>query len=264
MKTNFKLAIAAISFCCVSSCQKQHSIPGDVTESDYFQAGAESLTMDSRASTSHRRRIDSTDFVNCVDNKYFPLKPGTIRYYKQVSREEGELLKRDIKVEVTKNTKKILGVSCVVVHDVVSEEGTITEDTYDWYAQDKQGNVWYFGEETRKLEDGQWITTGSWEAGVDGAVAGIIMWGNPENHIGQLYRQEYLKDSAEDRGRVVNVSSTVAIQLGTYTKCIVIEETTPLEPRLLEYKSYAPGIGNISTVLNRGGMEHEELVRIVN
>ena len=116
----------------------------------------------------------------------------------------------------------------------------------------------------KKLIDGNWITTGSWEGGVNGAIPGIIMLSNPEKHIGQIYPQEYLKDSAEDKAKVISVNSTTSIQLGTFSNCVVTEETTPLDPGVIENKYYAKGIGNISTILNVGGAEHEELIKIVH
>ncbi len=216
----------------------------------------------SRAADQQRRHIDPSDFVKGIDNPYFPLVPGTSFYYVQVFQEGNHSAVENIKIDVTYDTKVILGVCCEVVHDVVKEKGTLIEDTYDWYAQDKQGNVWYFGEDTKKLVNGTWVTTGSWEGGVNGAVPGLIMLAHPEQHIGQIYRQEYLKDSAEDKAKVISVNSTNTIQLGTYANCVVTEETTRLDPGVIENKYYAPGIGNISTILNVGGEEHEELVKI--
>jgi hypothetical protein len=244
--------------CCIvfiTACQKEstRSVP-PVTDA----SSANGLVSDGALI-----QIDPNNFVMGIDNPYFPQVPGTTYYYKQVFKEDGDLGTQDIQVDVTHDTKVILGVTCEIVHDVVREQGKITEDTYDWFAQDKQGNVWYFGEDTKALEDGQWVTTGSWEAGVNGAQPGIVMLAHPEDHIGETYRQEYLKDSAEDRAKVLSVNSTTSIQLGTFNNCVVTQETTRLEPGVKEYKYYAPGIGNISTILNKGGFEHEELVKIV-
>ena len=263
MKWN-KIFLSILIMGMVSACQKEHSIPPQLTADLSSAVLSDTNSISGNMESKGRPvRLNADDFVSGINNLYFPLKPGTIFKYKQFFRDGNDQGIENIQIEVTNNTKIIKGIICEIIHDQVFEKGILIEDTYDWYAQDKWGNVWYMGEDTKKLVEGNWITTGSWEHGVNGAVAGIIMLGHPEQHIGELYPQEYLKDSAEDKARVISCNSTASIQFGTFTHCVVTEETTRLSPGVKEYKYYAPGIGNISTILNIGGLEHEELVGIL-
>jgi hypothetical protein len=190
-------------------------------------------------------RIDTTNFVNATDigktvepNPFYPLVPGHTRVYKKGV--------ATITFKVIEFTKLIEGVTCAVVHDVVEENGTITEDTYDWYAQDKEGNVWYFGEATQKFADGVVSTEGSWTAGVDNAKPGVIMWAKPEAKVGEIYRQEYYAGHAEDISKVLSLTeSATTTATSCEGNCLLTEDTTPLEPAVLEHKFYAPGIGFI-------------------
>jgi hypothetical protein len=155
----------------------------------------------------------------------------------------------------------VAGVTCVVVHDVVLENGSPVEDTYDWYAQDAEGNVWYFGEDTKDLENGRVTTTkGSWEAGVDGAQPGIVMQADPRR--GDPYRQEYLKGEAEDMGQVVRLNASVSVPSGTYEGVVVTREFTPLEPGIVEEKYFAPNVGFVYGRTVRGGSEVTSLVSV--
>jgi len=210
------------------------------------------------------REINPSNFVKGVDNPYFPLVPGTSFYYVNRVIENGDTSYEHIKVAVTSNIKWILGVPCTVVHDVVKEDGIITEDTYDWYAQDKHGNVWYFGENTKARTDTGWTTEGSWEAGRHGACAGIAMWAHPGLHIGEIYYQEFLKGVAEDQAEVLNINSTVRIRYGTFTNCVETKEFTRLEPGVIEHKYYARNVGQLLTVMTKGGNEREVLIRITH
>jgi hypothetical protein len=256
--------LSILSACCavfIMACQKVPLQSPPVTETNSQQlSDAQAADMD--LSGNAMVHIDPDNFVTGIDNPYFPQVPGTTTYFKNVIK-DGGISVENTQIDVTHDLKLILGVECEVVHDFVKENGILTEDTYDWFAQDKKGNVWYFGEDTKALVHGQWVTEGSWEAGVNGAQPGIVMLAHPEDHIGETYRQEYLKDSAEDQATVISVNSSIAIQMGTFTNCVVTEEFTRLEPGVKEYKSYAPGIGNLSTILNKGGNEHEELTKIV-
>lgn len=185
--------------------------------------------------------LDPSSFSDIIDNPYFPLIPGTIYTY-TFTTDEG--VEEKVVTEVTSETREILGISCIVVHDQEFEDDELVEDTYDWYAQDADGNVWYMGEDTEELEDGEVISTaGSWEAGVDGAEPGIIMLASPEP--GLKYRQEFYAGEAEDLGEVVSLDNTVTVPYGTFENCLKTMETTPLEPDVLEYKFYAPGVGFI-------------------
>jgi hypothetical protein len=193
--------------------------------------------------------INPADFVMGVNNTYFPLVPGTTFVY------EGA---EHVEVHVTNATRIVMGVVCTVVRDTVSEDGAVVEDTYDWYAQDVHGNVWYFGEDSREYEDGKLKgTAGSWEAGVDGALPGIIMFGHPL--AGVTYRQEYLKGEAEDMGAVLSLNATATVPLGTFHGVLRTKDFTPLEPGVLEHKYYAPGVG---LVLEEEGSSRVELTEV--
>src|SRR5262245_40250356 len=201
--------------------------------------------------------IDPANFVATIDNPYFPLQPGTTFIY------EGQMpdgFERD-EFAVTHNTRVILGVTCVEVHDSVFTDGELTEDTLDWFAQDRDGNVWYFGENTHELEDGL-ITTieGTFMAGINGDKPGIIMKAHPA--IGDFYRQEFSLNNAEDFAQTLSLNEVVRVRAGTFNHCLKSEESTPLEPDLLEDKFYAPGVGNILTVDVHTGAT-SELVRII-
>lgn len=202
--------------------------------------------------------FDPDNFIDTIDNPYFPLKPGTVFIYRGET--EGTPT-RDV-MKVTWKTKEILGVTTTVVHDRVYEDGVLTEDTFDWYAQDKDGNVWYFGEDTRELdENGNVISTeGSWEAGVDGAEPGIIMLADPQK--GDQYQQEFAPDVAEDMAQVLGFEDSLCVRYGCFEHVLVTKEWTPLEPGVAENKYYAKGVGFIFSKMIQGGDEQLELVRI--
>jgi len=201
--------------------------------------------------------IDPANFVGQIDNPYFPLVPGTTFIYEA---QTSQGLSRD-EFAVTHNTRVIDGVTCTEVHDSVFTAGVLTEDTLDWFAQDKDGNVWYFGENTAELEDGL-ITTidGTFMAGVDGDKPGIIMKAHPA--VGDFYRQEFSLENAEDNGETLSLTESVTVPFGTFDHCLQSEETTPLEPDLLEDKFFAPGVGNVLAVDTNTG-ERTELIAIV-
>jgi hypothetical protein len=206
---------------------------------------------------SYSPSINPSEFTTNIDNKYFPLKPGTTFVYrgKTQSATEGDI------VAVTSDTKNIMGVECVVVDDKVTEDGKLTEQTYDWYAQDKQGNVWYFGEDSKELKNGKVTSTGgSWEAGKDGAKPGIIMPANPK--VGQTYRQEYLKGVAEDTARPVKLNGSTTVPYGTFHPVLVTDEWSPLEPNVAEQKYYVPGVGNVLELATKGPKERLELIDV--
>lgn len=188
--------------------------------------------------------IVPSNFVKEVTNKYFPLKPGTIFIYR--GEIDGDVER--VVVRVQQQTKKILGVECTQVRDTVTVDGEVAEDTLDWYAQDKQGNVWYFGESTQEFEDGLPVSLeGSWRGGVDGAKPGIIMKAYPS--VGDAYRQEFLLGSAEDIAEVVGVAGSATTPAASCRgTCLVTHEFTPIEPDLNEKKYYAPNVGFILEV----------------
>ena len=201
--------------------------------------------------------IDPANFVTTIDNPYFPLQPGTTFIY------GGQMpggFERD-EMAVTHNTRVIDGVTCVEVHDSVFTNNVLTEDTLDWYAQDRGGNVWYFGENTQELTDGL-ITTisGTFMAGVNNDKPGIIMKAHPA--VNDFYRQEFSLNNAEDFARTLNVNELVTVHGRTFNHCLKSEETSPLEPFVLEDKFYAPGVGTILTVDIHSGAT-SELVRVI-
>jgi len=143
----------------------------------------------------------------------------------------------------------------MVVHDVVSVDGVLEEDTFDWYAQDKQGNVWYFGEDSKEYQNGAVVSTkGSWEAGVDGALPGIMMQADPK--VGETYRQEYYKGQAEDWATVLSLVESVTVPTGSYSNVLMTNEWAGLDnPPVYEHKYYAKGVGFIMTQYVDGGFE---------
>lgn len=203
--------------------------------------------------------INPADFVETIDNPYFFLTPGA-KYIYEGQTEDG--LER-IEVEITAETREVMGVTVTIVHDAVYLEGELVEDTFDWYAQDKEGNVWYFGEDSKEIEDGQVVSTkGSWEAGVDGALPGIIMYADPAAHIGEPYRQEYYKGEAEDMAEVLNVTESASVAYGSFDNLLLTKEWNLLEPGLVEHKYHAPGVGLVLEKKVEGGSDQIELVEI--
>ena len=184
--------------------------------------------------------IDPADFVETIDNPYLPYAPGTRWVYEGES--DGEVER--IEVEVLDERREVMGISAVVVRDTVYIDDEIAEDTYDWFAQDADGNVWYLGEDTHEYEDGEPVNAaGAWEAGVGGAQPGIVMPAEPE--VGDAFRQEYFTGEAEDMGEILEVGVSRSIELGDYDDVVVMEHWTPLEPDVVEEKWYAAGVGVI-------------------
>jgi hypothetical protein len=207
--------------------------------------------------STYRPNVDPAAFVPSVTNPYFPLVPGTKLQYQETSPEGN----KTIDVVVTHDTKRILGVPCVVVHDTVRLGSQLKEDTLDWYAQDRDGNVLYFGEATQSYEsDGSVNTKGSWEAGVDGALPGIIMPATPR--VGDPCRQEYYRGKAEDMAQIVSLSETATVPYGSFSACVKTRDWSALEPDVVENKWFARGIGQVRAEIVQGGTGAEELVRV--
>jgi hypothetical protein len=198
------------------------------------------------------------DFTTRIDNPYLPMRPGSRWVYRETD-SDGSVQR--VVVKVTRRTRLIAnGVRARVVRDTVTERGRLVEDTFDWYAQDRAGNVWYMGEDTTEYENGRPVSkSGSWEAGVDGARAGIVMLARPRP--GREYRQEYYEGEAEDRARVLSLDDQAEVPAGHYTGVLTTKDWNPLEPDVLEYKLYAKGVGLVLAVHVSGGSEREELVR---
>jgi len=210
-----------------------------------------------KETSEYNPTINPADFVSEIDNPYFPLTPGKVFVYEGVK--EGANERNE--VFVTHQTKEILGVTCRVVKDRVWVDTSLAEETYDWYAQDKEGNVWYFGEIALEYQNGVIVSTeGSWEAGVDDAKPGIVMEAHPK--IGDTYRQEYLPDVAEDMAQVLGLTDSVTVDYGHFENCLKTKEWTRLSEGVVENKYYATGVGNIRTIMVQGGSDHSELVEI--
>jgi hypothetical protein len=203
--------------------------------------------------------IDPATFTTEIDNPYWPMEPGTRWTYRETDAEGGVL---KVVVTVTSETKKIAnGVTARVVRDTVTEDGAVVEDTFDWYAQDADGSIWYLGEDTAEFEKGKISSrSGSFEAGVDGALAGVALPANPEDDL--RYRQEYFAGEAEDQGEVVGVDEQVEVKAGHYEHVLMTKDTNPIEPKVLEFKFYARGVGPVFAIGVSGSSDREELIKV--
>ena len=233
------------------------SSPPASTATATTHAAASSGVIDPGDGGNYQPKVDPADFVARVDNPYMPLVPGSTWVYE--GSVDGE--RQRVKVVVRPERKRIMGISAVVVSDTVYDaDGEPVEITSDWYAQDSSGNVWYLGEDSKEIENGKVTTTkGSWEAGVDGALPGIIMLAAPTP--GKAYRQEYYRGEAEDLAEVVRLDATARVRAGSYDHVLVTKEWTPLEPKNLEEKYYAKGVGNVLMNLTAGERGRFELTK---
>jgi hypothetical protein len=201
-----------------------------------------SATSRPASSPTVRRPPPATEFVAGIDNPWLPWKVGTRWRFTGRTADGTE----HTVVTVTDRKRVVDGVATTVVHDVVRLDGALLEDTDDWYAQDTSGNVWYFGEDTKEYDGANVDTSGSWEAGVHGAVAGIAMPAHPE--IGAAYRQEFLAGHAEDEARVLATDASARVPHGRFSGLLETEDFTRLEPKADEHKFYAKGIGVVLEV----------------
>jgi hypothetical protein len=244
--------VLVLGFACTSSSpsvESPTSRPGtprqDVPSASPLPQGADEVSL------------DPAGFTSAIDHPYWPIKPGSTWVYREV---DAEGAVQRVEVTVTDQTKEILGIQATVVHDVVTEDGEVKEDTFDWYAQDAKGNLWYLGEDTKEYENGKVVSTkGSWEAGVGGAQAGVILPANPQP--GMVYREEFLEGEAEDAARVLSVDELAQVPFGSFDHVLMTKNYTPLEPDLLEYKFYARGVGVVLAITISGGSDREELVK---
>jgi major membrane immunogen (membrane-anchored lipoprotein) len=204
--------------------------------------------------------LNPDDFVQQIDNPYWPMAPGSKWVFTQTD-VEGQ--KERVEISVTNRKKTIQGIEATVVRDVVTQDGELVEVTSDWFAQDKDGNLWYMGEDTTEYESGKPATkAGSWEAGRDGAQAGVFLPGKPE--VGMAYRQEYRAGEAEDQTKVLSLDEQVEVPQGFYKDVLMTKDYTPLQPEILEHKFYAKGVGPVLIVGVSGGSFREELVSFTN
>jgi hypothetical protein len=202
--------------------------------------------------------IDPNDFVRHITNPYLPWRPGSVWVYRGIK--DGQT-QRDV-VKVVTRTKTILGVTATIVTDVATHNGKLLEKTEDWYAQDRPGNVWYLGESTAAYDGGTVDTSGSWQAGVDGAVPGIVMTADPQ--VGDTHRQEYWRGEAEDQYWLVDLRQHVSVPFGTFSRAALTLEWTRLEPGGIDRKYYVRDIGVVKEVAAQGPKETAKLVRFTH
>ncbi len=205
---------------------------------------------------NYHPKIVPSQFSTTVDNRYFPLKPGTTYLYKGTR----DGVPTSTRYAVLKQTKTVMGVRCLVISDIVTQNHSLVEKTTDWYAQDSKGNVWYFGENTAEYANGVVTNTdGTWEAGVDHALPGIVMEVN--SRTGDHYRQEYRPGIAEDTATVLQTNASIKLPSGTYRHVVVTRDINPLDPTKHERKWFAPGVGFVHADLHQGG--HHEVSSLV-
>ena len=256
-RAGWTTAVAAVGLAAVGcGSSAQHSAP--------TTAGAATRPATSPAPIHgpYAPAIDPADFVSRIDNPYFPLRPGTAFHYVGVA-ENGTTPQTDDMV-VTHKTKRILGVTATVVRDTVSSRGKPIERTFDWYAQDKAGNVWYMGEDTRETEHGRFVKqSDSWQAGIGGAQPGVIMPGNP--HPGEAYRQEFYPRHAEDQARILGAGGPLRVPYGSYNHTLLTVETSPrIDPGVAERKYYVAGVGDVKEHTVSGNHEQIRLVAVTH
>jgi hypothetical protein len=204
---------------------------------------------------------DPEDFVDVdLTNPFFPLVPGTTLVY------TGSIDNVPARTEftVTRGTKVIQGITTTVVDEKDFENGVKTEETRDWYAIDNDGNVWYFGESTVQVDPNGKVTgtTGSWEAGVNRAHAGIVMEGEPKSQ--DTYFQEFAPNIGEDRAIIRSLHTTVSVPVSIFTGCLKTKEFSRLDPGVFEQKYYGRGIGLLKSSISVGGNEHFVLSQILH
>lgn len=245
------LTLALTGAACGSS-GGETSAPTVMTTTSIVAGPAVQAVIDPGDGGDYAPQIDAANFVDVIDNPYLPLPVGARWVYEG----DGER----VEVEVTDERKQILGIEATVVRDTVTDgSGQLVEDTFDWFAQDAEGNVWYLGEDSTSYEDGEPLNTeGSWQAGVDGAEPGIVMPAGPVE--GDAYRQEFYEGEAEDLGEVRRVEPSLDTPTGAYADVLVTGEWTPLEPEVVEEKYYAEGVGMVLEVKVQGGTGRLELV----
>ena len=198
--------------------------------------------------------IQPSEFVGAVTNPYFPLPSGRTLRYRGETKNGVETLQ----IEVTYGTKLILGVTTTVVVETHALDGQVEEISENWFAQDRDGNVWYFGEFSQTYENGSPINSaGSWEAGVGDAQPGIMMQAQPR--VGDTYFQEFAPGVAQDMAQVLSTMRSVTVPHGSFSQVLLTKEWTALESNSVEHKSYAPGIG---LILEEKGSERVQLVEV--
>jgi hypothetical protein len=251
VKRSMITIVAVTSVLVLVACGGDNKTSAPPTSSGATGSGAPSSAPPTTA--EYKVAVDQMNFSTRITNKYFPLKPGTADVYDGTR----DGVPNHTEKVVTNETKVIMGVTCVVVRDTVTSNAALVEQTVDWYAQASNGDVWYFGEDTKEFTNGAVSSThGSWEAGVDRAQPGIVMKGNPT--VGDRYRQEFRPGEAEDMAKVLQVHATKHVPGGSFTNVVVTDDSDPLNPDKIDEKSYGPGVGLIYSKRIRSG-HHEEM-----
>lgn len=216
------------------------------------------LAACSSAAPTASGSLDPANFTSTIDNPWLPMVPGTTLIFEGTKDDQRAV----DTFEITSETKVIAGVTCVVVRDTLTLDGKLHEKTEDWYVQDRQGNVWYFGEQTAVYDAAGNITStsGTWQAGVAGARPGIFMPADPK--IGQSFQQEYLAGEAEDHFVILLLAVPVTVPYGSFAEAMITAEWTPLEPDVLSEKAYVKGIGLVSEGDIKGGNEGLQLTTV--
>ena len=210
--------------------------------------------------TPYNPDIDPAEFGGPIDNPYLPLKPGTVFTYRGVG-DDGKTRELNI-VRVTRHKKRIMGIDATVVLDKVWSGGKPEERTFDWYAQDRAGNVWYMGEDSYDREHGRWVRNdGSWTAGVGNGEPGVIMLAHPRR--GDAYRQEYSPGHAVDQAKVLGPGGAVGTPFREFSRTLLTREFSTID-RQFEKKWYARGIGVIQEDAITKSKEHSELVSVAH
>jgi hypothetical protein len=254
-KVGLAVVLAVLAACTKSATSSQASPASPITSAG---SAARSVTPSPASTNPADLPIVQANFVDRIDNPWLPFIPGTTLTYHGIRDGKAAV---DV-VEVTSDTKVINGIRCVTVKDTLTLDGKLAERTEDWYVQDVNGNVWYFGEATAELNAKGEVTstTGSWQAGVDGAVPGIFMPADPQQ--GMSFQQEYLAGQAEDRFVVLHKLGKVQVPYGSFQNTLVTAEWTPLEPDVLTTKFYVKGVGEVLEMDVTGGDERIELASV--
>jgi len=206
--------------------------------------------------TGYNPHIIPAEFIKGVRNRYFPLVLGRTRHYAVANGDSGDQLT----VTATANTKLIMGVLCIGVQDRGLNSERLFEDTWRWYAQNQNGNVWLFAQETKKYDYNVVTEDWSWQAGANGAKPGIVMPGRPQDYLNKEYQEEFVAGVAEDKAQVLSLNETVTVPYGTFSGCLKIKVTSGRD----EYRYYASGIGLILSETVAAGGKRMELVSISN
>jgi hypothetical protein len=217
-----------------------------------------SKTPKPTATQKYAPSIKSANYAKTIDNPYFPLTPGTT-YLFNGTKDKSQLINE---VVVTKKTRKIMGVTCVEVDSTVTVDDNLAEKTIGWYSQDKQGNVWFFGEDAKQYSTSGKVTgtAGTFLAGSNSALPGIVMQANPTTDLS--YRQDSYKGHAEDMAQVLSLTESVNVTYGSYDNVLMTKEWSPLDAKVVENKWYAKGVGLVMSKTVQGGNEEMQLTSV--